>query len=222
MKIMMTYSEENYIKTIYHLSLITPEGASTSAIAQAMNTKPSSVTDMMQKLAEKDMVSYIKYQGVLLTEKGLSIALNIVRKHRLWEVFLVNKLQFSWDEVHDVAEQLEHIQSEKLINNLDRFLDFPEEDPHGDPIPKQDGSFSNIKRTLLAEAPVEVKLVCVGVKDTSTSFLQYLNKQKIALGTEFTILEKESYDNSLKLHFNNQTQIVSHAIANNIFVKVKS
>ncbi|MDO4729095.1 MAG: metal-dependent transcriptional regulator [Bacteroidota bacterium] len=216
----MTFSEENYIKIIYHLSHSNSNGVSTNAIAQAINSKPSSVTDMIQKLADKQLVSYIKYQGVLLTPKGMNIALNIIRKHRLWEVFLVNKLQFSWDEVHEIAEQLEHIQSEKLVNNLDRYLGFPDEDPHGDPIPKQDGSFPNIKRTLLAEAPLNIELICIGVKDTSKAFLQYLNKQNIALGTQFTILEKESYDNSLKLNFNNQTQIVSHAIANNIFVKI--
>src|SRR5690606_6707632 len=123
----------------YHLSLNSESGVSTNSIATAMDSKPSSVTDMVQKLAEKELVSYIKYQGVLLTNTGKKAAISIIRKHRLWEVFLVEKLNFSWDEVHDIAEQLEHINSEKLIDELDKFLEFPTEDPHGDPIPDKNG-----------------------------------------------------------------------------------
>ena len=135
----MTFSEENYLKTIYHLTIISDSEISTNAIAEKMETKASSVTDMLKKLAEKDLVDYKKYQGVSLTEKGKLSAKMIVRKHRLWEVFLVEKLDFSWDEVHDIAEQLEHIKSEKLINKLDDFLGNPTEDPHGDPIPDKNG-----------------------------------------------------------------------------------
>src|SRR5690554_7659989 len=144
----MTNSEENYLKIIYHLSLNSNSGVSTNAIAHAMESKPSSVTDMVQKLADKNLVAYKKYQGVQLTEKGKEVAMHIVRKHRLWEVFLVEKLGFSWDEVHDIAEQLEHIQSENLIDRLDKFLDFPTEDPHGDPIPNNKGELPKLKRQL--------------------------------------------------------------------------
>lgn len=215
----MTHSEENYLKIIYHLSIKTNSHVSTNAIAGVMDSKPSSVTDMVQKLAEKDLVSYKKYQGVSLTEQGRNAAINIIRKHRLWEVFLVEKLHFSWDEVHDIAEQLEHIKSEQLINRLDEFLNFPTEDPHGDPIPNKNGIIPKLTRQLLADAPLNEKLICVGVKDSSSSFLQYLDKQKISLGTALQIIEKEAFDNSLKILIDQEKITVSHIVANNIFVK---
>ncbi len=215
----MTHSEENYLKIIYHLSIKTNSHVSTNAIAGVMDSKPSSVTDMVQKLAEKDLVSYKKYQGVSLTEQGRNAAINIIRKHRLWEVFLVEKLHFSWDEVHDIAEQLEHIKSEQLINRLDEFLNFPTEDPHGDPIPNKSGIIPKLTRQLLADAPLNEKLICVGVKDSSSSFLQYLDKQKISLGTALQIIEKEAFDNSLKILIDQEKITVSHIVANNIFVK---
>lgn len=215
----MTHSEENYLKIIYHLSIKTNSHVSTNAIAGVMDSKPSSVTDMVQKLAEKDLVSYKKYQGVSLTEQGRNAAINIIRKHRLWEVFLVEKLHFSWDEVHDIAEQLEHIKSEQLINRLDEFLNFPTEDPHGDPIPNKSGIIPKLTRQLLADAPLNEKLICVGVKDSSSSFLQYLDKQKISLGTALQIIEKEAFDSSLKILIDQEKITVSHIVANNIFVK---
>lgn len=215
----MTNSEENYLKIIYHLSLNADSGVSTNAIANVIESKPSSVTDMIQKLADKELVSYKKYQGVSLTEKGEKAAINIVRKHRLWEVFLVKKLGFSWDEVHDVAEQLEHINSEKLIDTLDKFLDFPTEDPHGDPIPDKNGKLPKLKRQLLSNAPLKTELIFVGVNDSSATFLQYLDKQNISLGSVIQIIEKESFDNSLKLLVNDKELIVSQAISNTIFVK---
>lgn len=215
----MTHSEENYLKIIYHLSLKSEAVVSTNAIANVMDSKPSSVTDMVQKLAEKDLVSYKKYQGVSLTEKGKKAAVNIIRKHRLWEVFLVEKLHFSWDEVHDIAEQLEHIKSEQLTNRLDEFLNFPTEDPHGDPIPNKNGVVPKLTRQLLSDAPIQQTFICVGVKDSSSSFLQYLDKQKIALGTTLQVIEKEEFDNSLKLIINQEEITVSHMVANNIFVK---
>lgn len=215
----MTHSEENYLKIIYHLSLKSEAVVSTNAIANVMDSKPSSVTDMVQKLAEKELVSYKKYQGVSLTEKGKKAAVNIIRKHRLWEVFLVEKLHFSWDEVHDIAEQLEHIKSEQLTNRLDEFLNFPTEDPHGDPIPNKNGEIPKLTRQLLADAPLQKNLICVGVKDSSSSFLQYLNKQNISLGTTLQITEKEEFDKSLKLVIDNEEMTVSHMVANNIFVK---
>jgi DtxR family Mn-dependent transcriptional regulator len=142
----MTISEENYLKVIYHVSLVAPKGVSTNAIAGMLDTKASSVTDMLKKLADKNLVSYQKYQGVTLTDEGLHKAKMIVRKHRLWEVFLVEKLQFSWDEVHEIAEELEHIQSEPLIDKLDAFLGFPSVDPHGDPIPDANGAIKNVDK----------------------------------------------------------------------------
>jgi len=215
----MTISEENYIKVIYHLSLVLPKGVTTNAIAEKLETKASSVTDMLKKLAEKKWVFYQKYQGVSLTENGNLIAKMIVRKHRLWEVFLVEKLDFSWDEVHDIAEQLEHIKSEKLINKLDDFLGNPTEDPHGDPIPDADGKILKIEKRLLAELEKNQTGICVGVKDTSSNFLKYLDKHEIALGSQIEIIEKENFDNSLKIKIGNKEVTISNKIASNLYIQ---
>lgn len=216
----MTFSEENYLKAIYHLNVNFDEEISTNAIAEKMETKASSVTDMLKKLAEKGLVNYIKYQGVSLTNEGKLYAKMIVRKHRLWEVFLVDKLEFSWDEVHDVAEQLEHIKSEKLINKLDDFLGNPKEDPHGDPIPDANGMIIKVDKKLLSEIEIGQKVICVGVKDTSSEFLQYLDKQKIALGSAIEIISKEDFDASLQLSVDQRELTVSNKIACNLFVKM--
>ncbi|MGA9638949.1 metal-dependent transcriptional regulator [Flavobacterium sp.] len=216
----MTFSEENYLKAIYHLTTITNADVSTNAIAEIMETKASSVTDMLKKLAEKDLVNYKRYQGVSLTQKGGLAAKMIVRKHRLWEVFLVEKLDFSWDEVHDIAEQLEHIKSEKLINKLDDFLGNPTEDPHGDPIPDAQGRIQKIEKQLLSELMVNQVGVCVGVKDTSSEFLKYLDKQEISLGSKIEFVDKEKFDLSLKIKVDNKILSISNKIASNIFVKV--
>lgn len=215
----MTFSEENYLKIIYHLTAVFDSDISTNAIAEKMETKASSVTDMLKKLAEKDLVNYVKYQGVSLTEKGKLSAKMIVRKHRLWECFLVEKLGFSWDEVHDVAEQLEHIKSEKLINKLDEFLNFPTEDPHGDPIPNAQGQMVNIKKQLLSEFDKNQIGICVGVKDTSSDFLKYLDKQEIALGSEIEIMEKESFDSSFRIRVGTKEMTISNKIASNLYIK---
>ncbi len=215
----MTTSEENYLKVIYHLSNLSPKGVNTNAIAAMLDTKASSVTDMLKKLSEKEWVNYQKYQGVSLTEKGKLNAKIIVRKHRLWEVFLVEKLGFAWDEVHEVAEELEHIQSEKLINQLDQFLNFPSFDPHGDPIPNAKGEIKKIDKQLVSEIEIGKTITCVGVKDTSVDFLQYLNKQNISLGTKMKVLEKEPFDGTLKIEINNSVLVISDKIANNLFVK---
>jgi len=179
---MYTLSEENYLKAIFHLERKYPSGVSTNALAEEMETKASSVTDMIKKLSDKDLVNYKKYQGVKLSKSGKHTAVSVIRKHRLWEVFLVEKLGFAWDEVHDVAEQLEHIQSEKLIQELDKFLGFPKQDPHGDPIPDAQGNFSVFNKALLADLDKGDSGICVGLKDSSPAFLQFLDKYNIALG----------------------------------------
>ncbi|MDD2821716.1 MAG: metal-dependent transcriptional regulator [Flavobacterium sp.] len=216
----MTFSEENYLKSIYHLTAVSETEVSTNAIAEMMETKASSVTDMLKKLAEKEFVNYKKYQGVSLTNKGKLAAKMIVRKHRLWEVFLVEKLDFSWDEVHDIAEQLEHIKSEKLINKLDDFLGNPTEDPHGDPIPDANGQMIKIDKQLLSELMQNQTGICVGVKDTSSEFLKYLDKQEIALGSKIEFVSKETFDLSLKIKVDGRDLTVSNKIASNLFVKV--
>ena len=215
----MTTSEENYLKVIYHLSHLSPKGVNTNAIAAMIETKASSVTDMLKKLSEKDWINYQKYQGVSLTDKGKLNAKIIVRKHRLWEVFLVEKLGFSWDEVHEVAEELEHIKSEKLINQLDHFLNFPSFDPHGDPIPNAKGELPNINKQLLSEIEVGKTITCVGVKDSSVDFLQYLNKQRISLGTKIKIIDIEFFDRTFKIEVYNSVLVISDKIANNLYVK---
>lgn len=214
----MTFSEENYLKTIYHLTNLLDSEVSTNAIAEKIATKASSVTDMLRKLAEKDLIHYKKYQGVSLTENGRLAAKMIVRKHRLWEVFLVEKLHFRWDEVHDIAEQLEHIQSDKLINKLDNFLGHPTEDPHGDPIPDVNGRIIKIEKQLLSELLESQHGICVGVKDTSSEFLKYLDKQEIALGSKIKILSIETFDQSLRIEVDSKELTISHKIAGNLFV----
>lgn len=216
----MTFSEENYLKAIYHLTAVTDTEVSTNAIAETMETKASSVTDMLKKLAEKDLVNYKKYQGVSLTDKGRISAKMIVRKHRLWEVFLVDKLNFAWDEVHDIAEQLEHIKSEKLINKLDDFLGNPTEDPHGDPIPNANGQIISIEKQLLSDLLENQIGICVGVKDSSSEFLKYLDKQEISLGSKIEIISKESFDMSLMIKLDSKELTISNKIASNLFVQV--
>jgi DtxR family Mn-dependent transcriptional regulator len=216
---MFSQSEENYLKTIYHLSLISNKGITTNAIAKKLETKASSVTDMVQKLSEKELIIYKKYQGVTLTEFGKKNAANIVRKHRLWEVFLVEKLNFSWDEVHDVAEQLEHIKSPKLINQLDALLGFPTHDPHGDPIPDKDGHVNIVDKILLSTLNKDESGVCVGVNDSSSEFLRFLDKKKITLGKKINVLEKEDFDDSLSIEIDGEKLSISKKIANNLYIK---
>ena len=218
----MTHSEQNYIKGIYHLSQGGTQPISTSALAGQMETKPSSVTDMVKRLGEKGLVDYRKYQGVQLTEAGIRQALKVIRRHRLWEVFLLEKLDFSWDEVHEVAEQLEHIESDKLVDRLDALLDYPDFDPHGDPIPDKDGRFKTRSKVLLSKLPVGSRGICVGVKDSSSPFLKFLDKHHIELGIPIEVLDREPYDDSMQIRVGNRELQVSHQIAANLFIKPNS
>lgn len=216
---MFSQAEENYLKAIYHLESVSKGGINTNAIAKSLATKASSVSDMIKKLSDKEVVLYKKYKGVTLTELGKKTAANIVRKHRLWEVFLVKKLNFSWDEVHDVAEQLEHIKSKKLINQLDALLGFPTHDPHGDPIPDKDGFINAIDKCLLATLKETETGVCVGVNDSSSEFLQFLDKKGITLGKKIEVLEKEDFDDSLSILIDNKKMSISNKIANNLYIR---
>lgn len=216
----MTLSEEDYIKAIYHLGIGKEHPISTNAIADQMETKPSSVTDMIKKLSDKNLVNYKKYKGVSLTQDGEITALSIIRKHRLWEVFLVDKLDFAWDEVHVVAEQLEHIKSDKLIDKLDTYLGNPRVDPHGDPIPSKDGEFKKSVKKLISELPTGSEGVCVGVNDSSAAFLKFLDKNGISLGDTLKILEKEDFDGSVSIEVNNKEMRISDQIASNLFLEV--
>ena len=218
---MFTLAEENYLKAIYHLEFKIQGGVSTNAIAEQMETKASSVTDMVQKLAEKGVVSYTKYKGTHLTPEGRKIAAKVVRKHRLWEVFLFEKLNFQWDEVHEIAEQLEHIQSDELIVRLDKFLGSPEFDPHWDPIPDKHGNVKSTKKKLLAEIGKNQQGICVGVKESNTEFLRYLDKKNISIGSKITVVGKEFFDESMVIQVGRDQFFISKKIAENLYVQTK-
>ncbi|WP_461533781.1 metal-dependent transcriptional regulator [Sinomicrobium sp.] len=215
----MTLSEENYLKAIYHLGKDVQGEVSTNAVAEAMATKASSATDMIKKLSEKKLVKYKPYRGAKLTKEGRYYAVNVIRRHRLWEVFLVEKLNFSWDEVHDVAEQLEHIKSDKLIEELDLFLGCPSIDPHGDPIPDKHGNIQPSSKVFLGTLRAGERGKCVGVENSSPEFLRYLDRLGISLGDELRVLSKEPFDNSVLIDTVRGQLNVSSLTANNLYVK---
>ena len=220
---MATNTVENYLKSIFHLSTHPGEQPSsarvpTTQIAEHLGVKSSTVTDMIRKLEERKLVSYTKYQGVTLTAHGKAMALDIVRKHRLWEVFLVEKLGFGWDEVHDIAEQLEHVQSEDLVNRLDDFLDNPAQDPHGDPIPDRDGSFQPVRQQLLATLREGDAAVISGVTADEPSLLHFLEQHSLQLKTPVVVRQIISFDDSMVLEVANRTVSLSHKMASHIFV----
>lgn len=213
-----SFTEENYLKTIYHLQQQSNNSVSTNSISEALQTKAASVTDMLKKLADKQLINYEKYQGVTLTHHGQKNALSIIRKHRLWEVFLVEKLNFKWDEVHEVAEELEHIHSEKLINRLDEFLDFPEFDPHGDPIPNSKGEIKSVKLLPLNSLEIGKEGIISGFVNNTKEFLQYLDKMDLLLGKTITIADKVAFDGSLVILVNNTEKNISKEVAKNILI----
>ena len=216
---MLSQSEENYLKAIYSLEVQKEDKISTSMIAEKIQTKASSVSDMLKKLAEKDLLNYKKYQGVSLTKSGRKIAINIVRSHRIWESFLVKKLNFSWNEVHDIAEQLEHVKSETLIDRLDSYLNFPTHDPHGDPIPDKDGNINKTQYNLLNTLSIGDEATLIRVKDSSNSLLTYLDYYEISLNSLISVIHKESFDKSMLIEINNKRISLSNQITKNLFVQ---
>jgi len=217
--IVYSAAEENYLKTIYSLQRDYGSKINTNLISSKIQTKASSVTDMLKKLSTKNLVVYEKYQGVSLTEKGKKAALKVVRKHRLWEYFLVDKLKYNWDEVHSIAEQLEHIDSDTLVDNLEKFLGFPKFDPHGDPIPDKNGHVIERASNNLLELNIGDIGILDQVKDTSESFLQYLDRINLALGDKVEIIDKEPFDNSVQIKLGNKELSVSESVAENIYLK---
>lgn len=216
---MNSFTEENYLKTIFHLSEKTDGPVATNSISEVMGNKAASVTDMLKKLSEKELINYVKYQGVSLTNKGKNTAIAIIRKHRLWEVFLVEKLGFKWDKVHDIAEELEHIKAAELVDRLDAFLGYPTHDPHGDPIPNSRGEFQKNEWISLAKMNPGEKGILSGVSEHSTVFLQYLEHQGLLLGTRVQLVEIMAYDGSLKLVINqNQSLSISREAAKNLLI----
>jgi DtxR family Mn-dependent transcriptional regulator len=216
----LSQTEENYLKAIYTLSLRNEFfDTSTNEIAERIKTKPPTVSDMLRKLTAKDLVQYEKYKRVQLTKLGQRLVIQIIRKHRLWETFLQEKLHFSWDEVHEVAEQLEHIHSDKLIERLDAFLEFPKFDPHGDPIPSATGEISEIKSIQLSKIEPGKGCQVVGVKDSTSEFLKYLQQMNIGIGTRIRVIEKIPFDHSLVISLKKGQQTsVSEKFANNVLV----
>ncbi|HWZ23331.1 MAG TPA: metal-dependent transcriptional regulator, partial [Cytophagaceae bacterium] len=221
-RIVLSYTEENYIKAIFHLSGDGEKEVFTNDISEELSTKPASVTDMMKKLSLKELVNYKKYQGVTLTKSGRTSALKVIRKHRLWEVFLVEKLNFNWDEVHDIAEQLEHIQSNLLIERLDNFLGNPAYDPHGDPIPNVDGKIKLKKMVLLSDVKEGFVGEVACLKETSSAFLKYLDKIGIKIGTNIKVNHIVEFDASMDVTINkSKTGInISNEVSKNIFVSL--
>lgn len=212
-------TEEDYLKAIYALSKGKP--VSTNDLANELQVKASSITDMIKKLSDKKYVDYIKYQGVELTATGNQIALKIMRKHRLWETFLVKHLYFGWDEVHEIAEQLEHIESEMLTDRLDDFLGNPQFDPHGDPIPNKEGLIIDTrKRIALQDVQLAQKGIIVGVSDASSDFLKFLESEKLVLGTQLEVIEKYSFDNSVKIRFYEKELNISEKGTFNIIIEL--
>lgn len=216
-----SFTEENYLKAIYHLSMEDHQQVNTNEIATVLNTKAASVTDMIKKLSGKNLINYIPYQGVCLTEEGKGIAIKVIRKHRLWEFFLVEKLGFGWDEVHDLAEQLEHIQSAELINRLDKFLAFPEYDPHGDPIPDNTGTIKcDVLKPITILKAGETGTIA-GVKEHSPLFLQYLEKMNLKIGKKIRVEEVIVYDETVVVHTEDHPKInISKEAAKNILISI--
>ena len=213
----LSFTEENYLKAIYRLSEGGSKAVLTNELADLLSTKAASVTDMIKKLSIKSLIEYEKYHGVKITKQGKAEALMVVRKHRLWETFLVDKLHFSWDEVHDVAEQLEHIQSNLLIEKLDEFLGFPTADPHGHPIPDKNGKVQVIRQVPLSESPINKKIYIRSVKDGSPAFLQYLSKIGVYIGATILVLEKVDFDGSLEVMIDGKKKVfISREVAESL------
>ena len=218
----LSRTEENYLKSIYKIAERSGStSVSTNAISKEMENSAASVTDMLKKLSDKGLVTYQKYKGVNLSDSGKKISTQLIRNHRLWEVFLVEKLNYKWDEVHEIAEELEHIHAEDLINKLDAFLDFPRYDPHGDPIPNAEGKFTIRHQISLKELDQGISSHVIGVREHSKEFLQYLNEIGIALGKEIRIREKMPYDDSVLVEIEEKDFLLSGKVAHNIFVSPK-
>ena len=217
---MHSFTEENYLKTIYKLGDNNANEVNTSSLAVHMGIKSSTVTDMLKKLADKKLVKYEKYKGVRLNEDGKKIAIKIIRRHRLWEVFLLEKLNFGWSEVHEMAAQLENIQNDEMIERLDKLLGFPKYDPHGDPIPDSNWNFSKNKFITLFQAQLKKSYAVVGITDHDEGFIKYLDKIGITLNSKIMVSSLEEYDKSLKITVNRKKEIyISKVVADNIMVE---
>ncbi|MBL0027064.1 MAG: metal-dependent transcriptional regulator [Saprospiraceae bacterium] len=218
---MLSPTEENYLKSIFKIAEKENKAVSTNSIANLMSTTPASVTDMIQKLSQKKYLQYTKYKGVTLTQSGNKVAIKIIRKARLWEVFLVNKLRFAWHQIHNIADELEHVSSDELISRLDAFLDYPKFDPHGNPVPNADGKFTIRNQMALADIPLNQKVTVLGVKENLPDFLRYLTDINIRIGVEIMVLQQVPYDKSMRILIDNKTeQVISRSTSQLLSVKL--
>ncbi len=218
---MITSAEENYLKAILSISLKDDSKVSTNSISREIGTSAASVSDMLKKLQDKKLIKYEKYKGVELSKKGEIKAINILRKHRLWETFLVNNLGFNWGEVHDVAEQLEHIKSSELIDRLDSYLSFPKYDPHGEPIPNKEGKIPSRNTIPLNELKVGIKGNVMGVTLDDKTFLNYLTQLNISIGTEIELIEKIIFDKSLSIKIEKNNNHITNDVAKHLLIRTK-
>lgn len=217
----LTKSEEDYLKGLFQLLMDDISGkVGNNQLAEYLKVSPASANSMLKKLKTKKYASSEKYGKLELTEKGRAIAVSLIRKHRLWETFLCNYLNFTWDEVHEVAEQLEHIKSQKLINELDSFMDFPTKDPHGEMIPNSNGEYSVEPKITLSSLIVGSVCQLVSVNDASVTFLKYVSEIGLVLSSEIKVMEIRDFDKSIKIRFNNTNETVTRKFADNIFVKI--
>tara|TARA_B100001996_G_scaffold312890_1_gene255142 strand:- start:499 stop:1161 length:663 start_codon:yes stop_codon:yes gene_type:complete len=216
---MLTTSEENYLKTIYNLSDSGKNQVSTNSISKFLKTKPSSVTDMIKKLSAKKLLYHKRYKGTNISSNGKKLAVQIIRKHRLWEVFLYEKLKFKWDEVHKIAEELEHITNDKLIEKLDKYLKYPKVDPHGDPIPNKNGEIDIKPKIKLSKLSIKEKCIVSNVNDEDDNLLEYLNKIKIHIGSKIKVFDVIDFDKSLEIEIDSTNKVfISNTVAENILV----
>lgn len=217
---MLSFTEENYLKALVQLTVFEGETdeVGVNKLAAHLEVKPATVSDMVRKLKKKDLVNYERYGKVSLTKSGQSYGMMVIRRHRLWETFLQQKLDFTWDEVHELAEELEHIHSQKLINRLDEFLGFPEFDPHGDAIPDKNGEILIPFRRTLNEGEIGKLYKVIAVKDNSTEFLQYVDKIGLSINDEIIIEDREDFDELITVKFNDQLRVLSPKITENIFI----
>ncbi len=216
---MTTNTEENYLKAIYSLNADrNNKQLGTNELANHLGISPATVSSMLKKLKEKEFIRYERYGSISLLEKGEKEACTVIRKHRLWETFLVEKMEFSWDEIHEIAEQLEHIKSKKLVDQLDKLLGYPEYDPHGDPIPNANGEIRTINKTTLSQELEDKHLTVVGVKDDSPTFLQHITHLGLVINSKVIIKSRHKFDGSLDLDIEGKSKMISKEVADNIFV----
>lgn len=218
---MPTISKENYIKTVYQLDSESDQSVTTSQIAQTLDITNAATSEMAKKLAENGLLNYEKYKGVELTDNGKQMALNIIRRHRLWELFLIEVLGLTWGEVHDEAELLEHTTSDFLIDKIDRFLNYPKFDPHGYPIPDKNGILPEFSSGIPLKDTEPGKFYKVlRVDDKQAGMIEYISRLGISLMCEIRLIEKLSFDNSVMIEINGNSHLISEKVSEKIFVEI--